>query len=64
MLEMSRILTAVGLPIAGAGLIVYGMGASHAIPSDSTMNIGLIMIIGGLIAGIIGIMLYRQTTEN
>lgn len=64
MLEMGRILSAAGLSIASAGLIVYGMGGSHAIPSDSTMNIGLILMVGGLIAAIVGIVLYRQTTED
>ncbi len=64
MLEMGRILTALGLPVSASGLIIYAMGASYVIPSDSTMNIGLVMMIGGLIVGIIGIVMYRQTTQD
>jgi hypothetical protein len=64
MLEMGRILAALGLPISVSGLIIYAIGASHVIPNDSTMNIGMIMMIGGLIAGIVGIVMYRQTTED
>ncbi len=64
MLEMGRILAAAGLSAASSGLIIYGMGASHVVPSDSTMNIGLILMIGGVIAAIIGIVMYRQTTVD
>ena len=64
MLEMGRILTAAGLTAASAGLIIFGMGASHFSPSDSTMNIGLILMIAGVIASVVGIVLYRQTTVD
>jgi uncharacterized membrane protein YidH (DUF202 family) len=64
MLEFSRILTAAGLSIFGVGLTVFGMGAAFADPDSSMMNLGLFLLIGGLVAAAIGVVLYRQTAED
>ncbi|HVL25284.1 MAG TPA: hypothetical protein VM450_14440 [Thermomicrobiales bacterium] len=64
MLEFSRILTAAGLSIFGVGVTVYGIGAAFVDPDSSTMNLGLAMLIGGLVAAAVGVVLYRQTAED
>jgi hypothetical protein len=64
MLEFSRILTAAGLAIAPVGLVVYGMGVAFVEPRDFETNLGLILMIGGVIATIIGVFLYRQAVED
>jgi hypothetical protein len=64
MLEFSRILTAAGLVAFGVGVTVYGIGAAFVDPQDSQMTIGLVLTIGGLIAALIGALMYRQTVED
>ena len=64
MLELSRILTAAGLVVASVGFVVYGMGAAFVEPRDWEMNLGIIMMIGGVTATVIGIIMYRQAVED
>ena len=61
MQEISRILTSLGAVVASSGLVVYGMGASYSSPGDFEVNLGLWMMILGVIAAIVGIVLYRQS---
>jgi len=63
-LEFSRILTAAAVVIASVGLLVYAMGASYYNPGSFEMNLGLVMMIGGVIGSVVGIIIYRQTTED
>ena len=60
MLEIGRILTASGSVAASTGLVVYGMGVAFVDPRAYEMNIGMILMIAGVIATVIGIVLYRQ----
>lgn len=64
MLEFSRILTAAGLTAFGVGVTVYGIGAAFVEPQDFEMTIGLVLTIGGLIAALIGALMYRQIVED
>ena len=48
-------LIGLGAPIAVVGLVVYGMGQAFAVSRGFETNIGLGLMIGGLIATIIGV---------
>jgi len=63
-LEVSRILTSVGLVAASTGLVVYAMGAAYADPRAFEMNLGMFMMIAGVIGTIIGIVIYRQQSTD
>lgn len=60
MLEIGRILTAAGSVAASTGLVVYAMGVAFVEPRDYEMNIGIFLMIAGVIATVIGILMYRQ----
>lgn len=64
MAEVSRILTALGLVVASVGLTVYGIGVAFVEPEDFQRNLGLIMMIGGVIAAAIGIVMSKQIPEE
>lgn len=59
-LEIGRILTAAGSVAASTGLVVYGMGVAFVDPRSYEMNIGMFLMIVGIIATIVGIVMYRQ----
>jgi hypothetical protein len=59
-LEIGRILTAAGSVAASTGLVVYGMGVAFVEPRDYEMNIGIFLMIAGVIATIVGVVMYRQ----
>ncbi len=61
MQEISRIITALGAVVATSGLVVYGMGASYWDPSEFDMSVGVWMMVLGVIATIVGIILYQRT---
>ncbi|MFM9108077.1 MAG: hypothetical protein ACKOWF_15415 [Chloroflexota bacterium] len=63
MAEISRILIGIGSVAAWTGLILYGMGSAELIPGPDLMSKGLIGLVGGLIALVVGIVLYRATRE-
>lgn len=59
--EIARIVTSLGAVVASSGLIIYGLGASYVTPDNFEMTLGLWMMILGVIATIVGVVLYRQT---
>ena len=61
MQELSRIITAAGAVAASTGLTIYGMGASYFEPGDFELTLGLWMMILGVIATIVGLVMYRQS---
>ena len=63
MAEISRILISIGSVAAWTGLILYGMGAAELVPGASLMDYGKIGMVGGLIALVVGMVLYRATRE-
>jgi len=63
-LEVSRILTAAGLVAASTGLVVYAMGAAFVDPRSYEMNIGIVLMIAGVIATVIGVGLYRKESVD
>ena len=57
---IARILAAIGFPVAAVGLTILGMATSESVRNDDQLNLGLYLIIGGLIAGVLGVVLYRM----
>lgn len=64
MAEASRILTAAGLVSAATGLTVYGIATSfYDMPGGQEM-LGLILMIGGMVAAGIGVFMSKQIPEE
>jgi hypothetical protein len=61
---IARILVSLGFPIAAVGLVVIGMATSMSVPDDGMRDQGLYMLIGGTVAGIIGIFWYRADEKH
>jgi hypothetical protein len=61
---IARLLVSIGFPIAAVGLVVIGMATSMSVPDDDMTNQGLYMLIGGTVAGIIGIFWYRSDEKH
>jgi len=61
---VARLLAALGFSAFGVGLTVFGMGTSMAQRNDSLVNIGLALLFGGLIAGFIGVAIYRADEKR
>ena len=64
MLEIGRILTAGGSVAASTGLVVFAMGAAFVEPRDYEMNIGIFLMVAGVIATVVGIYLYHQYSTD
>ncbi len=64
MAEISRILTASGLVAASSGLVIYGIGASFVEPSSFELNTGMILMVIGVIAAVIGIVISKRIPEG
>ncbi len=64
MAEISRILTAGGLVAGSTGLVVYAMGAAFVEPRDFELTIGMIMMVLGVIAAVIGIGMSKRIQEE
>ncbi|MCC6704316.1 MAG: hypothetical protein IT334_05525 [Thermomicrobiales bacterium] len=61
---IARILVALGFTIASVGLTVFGMGTSMSVPDQDLENLGLYLMIGGTVAGVIGIFWYRADEKK
>lgn len=60
---LSRILIVLGSVGAWTGLIIFGMGTSELVPGAQMLGIGQLLMIGGVIALVVGIVMYRATRE-
>jgi len=71
---LARILASVGFPVAAVGLTILGMATSASVPAEhrvewgfidmTQFDLGLWLIIGGLIVGIIGVIMYRAAESR
>lgn len=61
---IARLLVSIGFPIAAVGLVVIGMATSMSVPDLDMRDQGLYMLVGGTIAGIIGIFWYRADEKK
>ncbi len=64
MAELSRILTAVGLVAASVGLTFYGIGVAQVEPGGLARDAGLVLMIGGVIAAVVGILMSKRIPEE
>jgi hypothetical protein len=60
-LMIARLLVSLGSVAASVGLVVFGMGTSFVVSDDSLKNLGLGLMIGGVIATVVGLGWYRAT---
>jgi len=60
---LSRILIVLGSVGAWTGLIIFGMGTAELVPGAQMLGIGRLMLIAGVIALVVGIVMYRATRE-
>ena len=61
--EVSRWMIAIGAVAAWTGVIVVGMGMATLLPSDSLIAQGVVVSVVGLVALILGILIYSRTVE-
>lgn len=61
--ELARLLLVFGSVIAWVGFTIVGMGLSFVDPDDGMFTIGLVLTIGGIVAAIVGVAMYRVTEE-
>jgi len=64
MLELGRLITALGATLASSGLILYGVAASYVSPDDFQTTVSLWMMIGGLVVAAVGLVMYRQAYQE
>ena len=61
--ELSRILISLGAVAAWTGIIILGMGMSELVASADLVSKGQIVTVAGLIAFVVGLLMYRVTRE-
>lgn len=54
----------VGAVAGGAGLTLFGMGTSTLTTDAQLFNIGLILMVGGVLALIVGWVAWKATTDQ
>ncbi len=59
--EIAKWMIALGSVVAAVGLTVFGIGTSFVRPEASQTNLGLILMIGGLLVFFVGGGLYQRT---
>ena len=57
-------LVVLGAVAASVGLTVYGMGTSTLQPSMQMIDVGKILMVGGLLALVIGFVAYKATERS
>lgn len=63
MAEASRILTALGLVAASVGLTIYGIGTAFLEPQGFQMNVGMLLMVVGVVAAVVGIAMSKRIPE-
>jgi predicted permease len=61
---VARLLASLGSVAAAVGLVVFGMGTSFVEPDDPLVNLGIILMVGGVIAAIVGGLIYRAELHS
>ncbi len=59
--EIARWMIALGSVVASVGLVVFGIGTSFVRPEASEVNLGLVLMNGGLVVFFVGGGLYQRT---
>jgi multisubunit Na+/H+ antiporter MnhG subunit len=58
---IARLLASLGAVAAAVGLVIFGMGTAFVEPDDSLIHLGIILMVGGVIAAVIGGLIYRAS---
>jgi predicted permease len=58
---IARLIASLGSVAAAVGLVIFGMGTSFVEPDDSLKNLGIILMVGGVIATVVGGLIYRAS---
>lgn len=61
--NVARWVIALGSAIAATGLVVLGIGMSYVRPENSEITIGLVLMLGGIAAAVVGAVVYRASDE-
>ncbi len=61
--EVARWLIALGAVAAWTGIIVAGMGMSELVPGWELIQRGVLVTVAGLVALVVGVLLYRGTND-
>ena len=61
--ELRRLLLALGPVVAAVGLVVFAMGLSYREPRDFEVQIGIGLMIGGVVGALLGWLLYRTERD-
>lgn len=61
---IARLLAAIGFTASAVGLTVYGMGTSMSQRNTDLTDLGLALLIGGFVAGLIGVAIYRASEKR
>ncbi len=62
--EIARWLIAFGAAIGTIGIVVIGMAMAYVQRNDGQFNIGLILMIAGAVATVLGALAFRRTEES
>lgn len=57
--ELPRVLVALGAVIATVGVVIYAMGIAYREPRDADVAWGIGLMVGGLVAFVAGLGLYK-----
>jgi predicted permease len=60
----ARLIASLGAVAAAVGLVVFGMGTAFVEPDDSLKNLGIILMVGGVIGAVIGGLIYRASLHS
>lgn len=60
---ISRVVVSLAAVVASIGLLLYGMGTSYQPNDEGLEQWGIILMVGGVIALLVGIVWYRKTEE-
>lgn len=61
--EIARWLIAVGAAVGSIGFVVVGMGTSYVEADGGMTTIGVVLMVGGIVAMVLGALTYRATEE-
>jgi hypothetical protein len=64
MLEISRLMVALGSVTAAVGLVIVGMATSTLQPMQDLIQLSIYMMIGGLAVFVIGMLLHHRLDDS
>lgn len=64
MLEVSRLLVALGSVTASVGLLIVGLATSTFQPMQDLIQLSIYMMIGGLIVFVVGMLLHHRLDDS